>query len=195
MFFENIVFRSVDRVQKQINPKWQRDHLTKLSQSLSYMLVSQERRKDLTDHRDDSTFSFDPSKISVKQLDKNKRKRVDSRKGVLLASYTRKKTRRRKRGRGGGCGLGDNNTEGQGQGQQGHSRSATPSPRHSGSAPCPDQRPQSLTLTPPPPTKGPATPQPPAACSEHAPDTLHPANALGEYKEERNETIMLKRAL
>ena len=145
--------------------------------------MSQERRKDLTDHRDDSTFSFDPSKITVKQLDKNKRKRVDSRKGVLLASYTRKKTRRRKRGRSGGCGLADNNNGGQGQGQQGHSRSATPSPRHSDSAPCPDQRPQSLTLTPPPPRKDPATPQLPAACSAHAPGTLHPADALGEYKE------------
>ena len=159
------------------------------------MVMSQERRKDLTDHRDDSTFSFDPSKISVKQLDKNKRKRVDSRKGVLLASYTRKKTRRRKRGRGGGCGLGDSNSGGHGQGQQGHSRSATPSPRHSDSAPCPDQRPQSLTLTPPPATKDPGTPQLPAACSEHAPDTLHPADALGEYKEVHNETIMLKRTM
>jgi hypothetical protein len=157
--------------------------------------MSQERRKDLTDHRDDSTFSFDPSKISVKQLDKNKRKRVDSRKGVLLASYTRKKTRRRKRGRAGGCGLADNNTGGQGQGQKGPSRSATPSPRHSGSAPCPDQRPQSLTLTPPPPTKGPVTPPPPAACSEHAADTLHPANALGEYNKVHSDVIMLKHVL
>jgi len=157
--------------------------------------MSQERRKDLTDHRDDSTFSFDPSKITVKQLDKNKRKRVDSRKGVLLASYTRKKTRRRKRGRSGGCGLGDNNAGEHGQGQQGHSRSATPSPRHSDSAPCPDQRPQSLTLTPPPQTKDLATPQLPAVCSAHAPGTLHPADALGEYKEVHNETIMLKCAL
>jgi len=146
----------------------------------------QERRKDLTDHRDDSTFSFDPSKISVKQLDKNKRKRVDSRKGVLLASYTRKKTRRRKRTRGAGGGSGDNSNtgrqgQGQSQGKQGHSRSATPSPRCSGSAPYPEKRPESLTLTPPPPAKGPATPQPSAASSEHASDTLHPANALGEY--------------
>jgi hypothetical protein len=141
-------------------------------------ITQEERRKDLTDHRDDSTFSFDPSKITVKQLDKNKRKRVDSRKGVLLASYTRKKTRRRKRGRSGGCGLGDNNAGEHGQGQQGHSRSATPSPRHSDSAPCPDQRPQSLTLTPPPQTKDLATPQLPAVCSAHAPGTLHPADAL-----------------
>lgn len=133
----------------------------------------QERRKDLTDHRDDSTFSFDPSKISVKQLDKNKRKRVDSRKGVLLASYTRKKTRRRKRGRGGGGSSGDNsNTGGQ---QGGCSRSVTPSPRHSSGGTCHEQRPQSLTITTPPPARGPATPQPLAA------STLHPADALGEY--------------
>lgn len=132
----------------------------------------QERRKDLTDHRDDSTFSFDPSTINVKQLDRNKRKRVDSRKGVLLASYSRKKTRRRKRGRGGG----DNNSNG---GQQGCSRSLTPSPRHSSGAACHEQRPQSLTLMPPPPSKGPATPQPLAA------DTLRPADALGEYQRTR----------
>ncbi|XP_069701010.1 sodium channel protein 60E-like isoform X2 [Periplaneta americana] len=156
-------------------------------------ITQEERRKDLTDHRDDSTFSFDPSNLNVKQLDKKNRKRVDSRKGVLLASYTRKKTRRRKRGRGGGGGggSGDNNGGGgqpeqQGQGQ-GPSRSATPSPRNSGSAPCPEQRPQSLTLTPPPPVvKVPAAPQAPpapvvapAAAAEHASDTLHPANALG----------------
>nr|CAD7432951.1 unnamed protein product [Timema monikensis] len=55
-------------------------------------ITQEEKRKDLTDHRDDSTFSFDPSNINVKQLEKNKRKRLDSRKGVLLASYTRKKT-------------------------------------------------------------------------------------------------------
>ncbi|XP_033606691.1 sodium channel protein 60E isoform X3 [Cryptotermes secundus] len=154
-------------------------------------ITQEERRKDLTDHRDDSTFSFDPSKINVKQLDKHKRKRVDSRKGVLLASYTRKKTRRRKRGRGGGCGSGDNNTgvQSQSQGQQGHSRSATPSPRHSSSAPCPEQRPQSLTLTPPPQAKGPATPQPPATCSEHAADTLHPANALAPGPPHRGQLL------
>lgn len=56
----------------------------------------QERKKDLLDHRDDSTFSFDPSKLNVKKLNKNQKKKIDSRKGVLLASYSRKKTRRRK---------------------------------------------------------------------------------------------------
>ena len=164
----------------------------------------QERRKDLTDHRDDSTFSFDPSKINVKQLDKHKRRRVDSRKGVLLASYSRKKTRRRKRPRPTGSISGEN---GQSQGgQQGPSRSATPSPRHSGSGPCPpastttspppDTRPQSLMLSPPSAAKVLAVPeqqqqpppqpqqqllQPPTAASteQHASDTLHPSNALG----------------
>lgn len=53
----------------------------------------------MTDHREDSTFSFDPSKINIKTLTKDKQKRIDARKGVLLSSYTRKKTRRRKRGR------------------------------------------------------------------------------------------------
>lgn len=57
----------------------------------------QERKKDLVDHREDSTFSFDPSHINVKKLSKHKLKKIDARKGVLLASYTRKKTRRRKR--------------------------------------------------------------------------------------------------
>lgn len=48
------------------------------------------------DHRDDSTFSFDPTNLSVKQLDKNFKKKIDSKKGVLLSSYTRKKTKRKK---------------------------------------------------------------------------------------------------
>lgn len=59
----------------------------------------QERKKDLTDHREDSTFSFDPSKINIKALTKEKQKKIDARKGVLLSSYSRKRTRRRKRGR------------------------------------------------------------------------------------------------
>lgn len=66
---------------------------------LILQLVRQERRKDLTDHREDSTFSFDPTKINVKTLAKEKQKKLDARKGVLLSSYTRKKTRRRRRGR------------------------------------------------------------------------------------------------
>lgn len=55
-----------------------------------------ERKKDLLDHREDSTFSFDPSILNVKKLNKNYKKKIDSRKGVLLASYSKKKTRRKK---------------------------------------------------------------------------------------------------
>ena len=62
----------------------------------SLIYIFQERRKDLVDHRDDSTFSFDPASLDVKQLDKNNKKKIDSKKGVLLSSYTRKKTKRRK---------------------------------------------------------------------------------------------------
>ncbi|KAG5346938.1 SCN60 protein, partial [Acromyrmex charruanus] len=89
-------------------------------------ITNEERRKDLTDHREDSTFSFDPSKINIKTLTKNKQKRIDARKGVLLSSYTRKKTRRRKRGR---------SSIGQEKNGGARSRSMTPSPspspRHS----------------------------------------------------------------
>ncbi|XP_035910397.1 sodium channel protein 60E isoform X5 [Anopheles stephensi] len=86
-------------------------------------ITQEERRKDLIDHRDDSTFSFDPASLNVKQLSKQQRKKIDARKGVLLASYSRKKTRRRKKGK-----------EGNGNS---HSKSRsvtpspTPSPRHS----------------------------------------------------------------
>lgn len=52
----------------------------------------------MLDHRDDSTFSFDPSTLTVRKLNKNHKKKIDSRKGVLLASYSRKKTRKRKKG-------------------------------------------------------------------------------------------------
>lgn len=36
--------------------------------------------------------------MPVKQLNKNDKKQIDTRKGILLASYGRKKTRKRKRG-------------------------------------------------------------------------------------------------
>ncbi|KAG7189115.1 hypothetical protein KM043_008688 [Ampulex compressa] len=89
-------------------------------------ITNEERRKDLTDHREDSTFSFDPTKINIKTLTKEKQKRIDARKGVLLNSYTRKKTRRRKRGR---------SSAGQEKNGEMRSRSVTPSPspspRHS----------------------------------------------------------------
>ncbi|XP_078044251.1 sodium channel protein 60E isoform X2 [Augochlora pura] len=94
-------------------------------------ITNEERRKDLTDHREDSTFSFDPTKINVKTLAKEKQKKLDARKGVLLSSYTRKKTRRRRRGRS------NAGTGAAGQEKSGSviSRSVTPSPspspRHS----------------------------------------------------------------
>ncbi|XP_076222293.1 sodium channel protein 60E isoform X3 [Nomia melanderi] len=94
-------------------------------------ITNEERRKDLTDHREDSTFSFDPTKINVKTLAKEKQKKLDARKGVLLSSYTRKKTRRRRRGRS-NAGSG---SSGQEKGSAVPSRSVTPSPspspRHS----------------------------------------------------------------
>lgn len=100
------------------------------------------------DHREDSTFSFDPSNINVKKLTKHKLKKIDARKGVLLSSYTRKKTRRRKRGR-------SQNAPPTKQEEQKASpkkpRSVTPSPspspRHSRGSP----RPQQLPLPLPPP--------------------------------------------
>ncbi|XP_076749485.1 sodium channel protein 60E isoform X1 [Xylocopa sonorina] len=96
-------------------------------------ITNEERRKDLTDHREDSTFSFDPTKINVKTLAKEKQKKLDARKGVLLSSYTRKKTRRRRRGR---SSAGSSSTPcGQDKGGSVPSRSITPSPspspRHS----------------------------------------------------------------
>ncbi|CAG9763895.1 unnamed protein product [Ceutorhynchus assimilis] len=60
-------------------------------------LMLAERKKELVDHREDSTFSFDPTNLNVKRLSRHKMKKIDARKGVLLSSYTRKKTRRRKR--------------------------------------------------------------------------------------------------
>lgn len=73
----------------------------------------QERKKDLLDHRDDSTFSFDPTTLTVKKLNKYHKKKIDSRKGVLLASYSRKKTRKRKKG-----GKDNGNSNGNTQSQQ-----------------------------------------------------------------------------
>lgn len=65
----------------------------------------------MLDHRDDSTFSFDPSTLTVKKLNKYHKKKIDSRKGVLLASYSRKKTRKRKKGK-------ENDNNGNKQNQQ-----------------------------------------------------------------------------
>jgi voltage-gated cation channel len=62
-------------------------------------ITQEERRKDLIDHRDDSTFSFDPTHLSLKQLSKTAGKKLDSKKNVLMASYSRKKTKRRRKGK------------------------------------------------------------------------------------------------
>lgn len=115
-------------------------------------ITQEERRKDLIDHRDDSTFSFDPSSLSIKQLSKQASKKFDSKKNVLMASYSRKKTRRRKKGKdmkaannknqansnSNSDAMDDNKSESK-------SRSATPtpnpSPRHSSTI-----RPQQLAL-------------------------------------------------
>ncbi|XP_058123492.1 sodium channel protein 60E [Anopheles coustani] len=132
-------------------------------------ITQEERRKDLIDHRDDSTFSFDPASLNVKQLSKQQRKKIDARKGVLLASYSRKKTRRRKKGKEGN---GNNHSK---------SRSATPSPspspRHS------IVRPQALavqrtkgilTVGPPPGPPPPAQQQQQGQQQQQNNNTLHP---------------------
>ncbi|XP_070490836.1 sodium channel protein 60E-like isoform X2 [Chironomus tepperi] len=62
-------------------------------------ITQEERRKDLIDHRDDSTFSFDPTHLNLKQLNKQASKKFDTRRNILMASYSRKKTRRRKKGK------------------------------------------------------------------------------------------------
>lgn len=113
-------------------------------------ITQEERRKDLIDHRDDSTFSFDPSSLSIKQLSKTAKK-FDSKKNVLMASYSRKKTRRRKKGK--ECSKGANtkvntnnsNSDELDDNKSDNNRSATPtpnpSPRHSSTI-----RPQALAL-------------------------------------------------
>lgn len=138
----------------------------------------QERKKDLSDHREDSTFSFDPTRIPIKQLDKHNRKRLDSRKGILLSSYSRKRTRRRKRRGGFVGGVGGTTSE-----AGSYTQSATPSPRHSSGDIFADLQPSPKPPTPPPPPPMPKQPSPfphltpPTIAS----DTLHPSIALGEY--------------
>ncbi|XP_017837451.1 sodium channel protein 60E isoform X2 [Drosophila busckii] len=106
-------------------------------------ITNEERKKDLLDHRDDSTFSFDPSVLNVKKLNKNSKKKLDSRKGVLLASYSKKKTRRKKV-KGAKDNISTNGSNGVEQ-ERNRSNSATPSPgpspRHSAV-----ERPSALTL-------------------------------------------------
>lgn len=110
-----------------------------------FVSTVQERKKDLLDHRDDSTFSFDPSVLNVKKLNKNNKKKIDSRKGVLLASYSKKKTRRKKTkgGKDTASNNGSNGIEQQERNLKSHSATPSPgpSPRHSNA-----DRPSALTL-------------------------------------------------
>jgi len=106
-------------------------------------MALQERKKDLLDHRDDSTFSFDPSVLNVKKLNKNNKKKIDSRKGVLLASYSKKKTRRKKTKGGKEGGTNGNGNGSNGDDNKSHSATPSPgpSPRHSAT-----ERPSALTM-------------------------------------------------
>ncbi|KAG7301620.1 hypothetical protein JYU34_014597 [Plutella xylostella] len=125
--------------------------------ALSYeeesQITQEERKKDLNDHRDDSTFSFDPTSLAVRTLGKDSKKRIDARKGLLLASYSRKRTRRRKRGRSAIHHTAAIQAVAERSRSRSHSRSVTPS------------------ASPPPPLPPPPPPQQP-------PHTLHPDNAL-----------------
>lgn len=151
------------------------------------MCLLQERKKELVDHREDSTFSFDPSNINVKKLSKHKIKKIDARKGVLLSSYTRKKTRRRKRGRSGTVGNSSpsNNYSKPLPQQQDETKespkqqkpprsvtpSPSPSPRHNNRTT--SSKPQLLPL--------PLLPPKHVQLSDpRCPDTLHPSNTLGK---------------
>ncbi|KAM3963342.1 LOW QUALITY PROTEIN: voltage-dependent cation channel SC1 [Aphomia sociella] len=124
--------------------------------ALSYeeesQITQEERKKDLNEHRDDSTFSFDPSSLAVRTLAKDSKKRIDARKGLLLASYSRKRTRRRKRGRSAIHHAAAVAAVAERSRSRSRSRSVTPS------------------TSPPLPTAPPPPPPPPH---------LHPDNALG----------------
>lgn len=112
-------------------------------------ITQEERRKDLIDHRDDSTFSFDPTNLSIKQLSKQASKKFDTKKNVLMASYSRKKTKKRRRGKdskpNNSKPVNNSNSEALDDKSETRSRSATPtpnpSPRHSSTI-----RPQALAL-------------------------------------------------
>ncbi|KAK9873793.1 hypothetical protein WA026_002151 [Henosepilachna vigintioctopunctata] len=159
-------------------------------------ITQEERKKELVDHREDSTFSFDPSNLNVKKLQKHKIKKIDARKGVLLSSYTRKRTRRRKRNRSttnpskqqqgpGGCSKPETNEKGVAKQDEPTNtepspkkitRSVTPSPspspRHNRGCP----RPQVLPLALPPPKHV------QLADPRCGPETLHPGNTLAPNK-------------
>ncbi|XP_057655694.1 sodium channel protein 60E isoform X2 [Diorhabda carinulata] len=152
-------------------------------------ITQEERKKELVDHREDSTFSFDPSTLNVKKLSKQKIKKIDARKGVLLSSYTRKKTRRRKRNR--SCtktGATENNGNKQEtkdsnifqmspkkNSRRSVTPSRSPSPRHSSTHSQQSQespRPQALPLPHP-------LPKHVQLNDPKRTDTLHPHNTLG----------------
>lgn len=127
-------------------------------------ITQEERRKDLIDHRDDSTFSFDPTHLNLKQLNKQASKKFDTRKNILMASYSRKKTRRRKKGKEGkaqnnkSISSGNNNNNSNSENVDDNksidtNKSATPSPnpspRHSSTTPITEtvvRPPQTLAL-------------------------------------------------
>ncbi|XP_047507038.1 sodium channel protein 60E isoform X1 [Pieris napi] len=125
--------------------------------ALSYeeesQITQEERKKDLNEHREDSTFSFDPSSLAVRTLGKDKKKRIDARKGLLLASYSRKRTRRRKRGK--------------------TVHHAVTGPEEANNRSRSRSRSRSVTPSGSPPPLPPVQPPPPP------PHTLHPDNALG----------------
>ncbi|XP_037956573.1 sodium channel protein 60E-like [Teleopsis dalmanni] len=142
-------------------------------------ITNEERKKDLLDHRDDSTFSFDPSVLNVKKLNKNNKKKIDSRKGVLLASYSKKKTRRKKL-KSGKDGANNNDSNGNGQSK---SRSVTPSPspspRHSNT-----ERPKALELQAQQPHRAKDAQQKTRICfqdeSTKNPNMLYPSDYKGQ---------------
>ncbi|KAH1006851.1 hypothetical protein HUJ05_007545 [Dendroctonus ponderosae] len=155
-------------------------------------ITQEERKKELVDHREDSTFSFDPTNLNVKRLSRQKIKKIDARKGVLLSSYTRKKTRRRKRNRNSTnpkseTGSGILETSG-GQPENNESTSTKPSPKKNGRSVTPSRSPsprQSQTSGSPRPQQL-ALPYP---TQKHVqlsdpkyPDTLHPNKPLGPTK-------------
>ncbi|XP_072389146.1 sodium channel protein 60E-like isoform X1 [Diabrotica undecimpunctata] len=153
-------------------------------------ITQEERKKELVDHREDSTFSFDPSTLNVKKLSKQKIKKIDARKGVLLSSYTRKKTRRRKRNRSSTNATKTGATENNGNKQEtkdsnfklspkkNSRRSVTPSrspsPRHSQHSQQSQEspRPQALPIPHP-------LPKHVQLNDPKRSDTLHPHNTLG----------------
>ncbi|XP_031358940.1 sodium channel protein 60E-like [Photinus pyralis] len=144
-------------------------------------ITQEERKKDLVDHREDSTFSFDPSHINVKKLSKHKLKKIDARKGVLLASYSRKKTRRRKRPKtnSNGGGGGGNNSGSICSPKQEESNSPTPTKQRRSVTPSPSPSPHHNRGSPTTQALSLALPVKHVQLSEtKCPETLYPSNRL-----------------